>query len=263
MTPERMAELVGRWVRLYTRNLPAEIARRRTDEIDADVHDHIAHERAQGGSDRRIALGILSRMVRGLAADASWRGRHSTGRRSTLRIVLVAACILLLPLLGMLTTDEVAWGPGDFAIAGALLVGIGLIRELAARKTGDIAHRAAVCVALAAALLLVWTTLALGILGETGDPADLMYGGVLAVGIVGAVIARLKPQGMARALLAMALAQTLVAVIALIAGKHEAAISSVSEIVGLNAMFVALFVASAWLFRRAARAGSRELTAEV
>ena len=110
MTPERMAELVGRWVRLYTRNLPAAIARRRADEIDADVHDHIAHERAQGSSDRRIALGILSRMVRGLAADASWRGRHSTGGRAGVRIVVVAACILLLPLLGMLITDEVAWG---------------------------------------------------------------------------------------------------------------------------------------------------------
>ena len=81
-----------------------------------------------------------------------------------------------------------------------------------------------------------------------------MYGGVLAVGIVGAVIARFRPQGMARALLAMALAQALVAVIALIAGKHQAPISSVFEIVGLNGLFVALFLGSAWLFRHAARA---------
>jgi hypothetical protein len=48
MTPERMAELVARWVRVYTRNLPVPIARRRIDEIDADLHDHIAHERARG-----------------------------------------------------------------------------------------------------------------------------------------------------------------------------------------------------------------------
>jgi hypothetical protein len=58
---------------------------------------------------------------------------------------------------------------------------------------------------------------------------------------------------MARTLLAMALAQTLVAVIALIAGKHQAPLSSVSEILGLNGMFVALFLGSAWLFRQAAR----------
>ena len=58
---------------------------------------------------------------------------------------------------------------------------------------------------------------------------------------------------MARALFATALAQALVAVIALIAGKHQAAVSSVSELLGLNGFFVALFLGSAWLFRNAAR----------
>ena len=77
MTPERTAELVARWVRLYTRDLPTPIAQRRVDEIGADLHDHIAHDRANGISDRRIALGIASRMVRGLAADVAWRGRHA------------------------------------------------------------------------------------------------------------------------------------------------------------------------------------------
>ena len=48
MTPERMAALVAWWVRRYTRNLPAPIAERRIGEIDADLHDHIAHERAGG-----------------------------------------------------------------------------------------------------------------------------------------------------------------------------------------------------------------------
>ena len=251
MTPERMADLVARWVRFYTRNLPGPIAQRRADEIDADLHDHIAHERAHGTNDRRIALSILSRMVRGLAADASWRGR------STIGIVLAAASILLAPLVAMQITDEVVWGPADFALAGALLVATGLSYEVAARRAGDIAYRVAVGVALAAALLLVWAGLAVGIVGETGDPADLMYGGVLAVGIIGAVIARSRPLGMARALLAMALAQALVAVIALIAGKHEAPISSVAEIVLLNGLFVALFIGSAWLFQHAARNQAR------
>ena len=89
MTPERMAGLVARWVRFYTRDLPTPIAQRRVDEIGADLHDHIAHERANGTSERRIARGIASRMVRGLAADAAWRGRqakaaaHSSTREST------------------------------------------------------------------------------------------------------------------------------------------------------------------------------------
>ena len=58
-----------------TRDLPTPIAQRWIDEIDADLHDHIAHERANGTSERRIALSILSRMRHGVAADASWRGQ--------------------------------------------------------------------------------------------------------------------------------------------------------------------------------------------
>ena len=140
MTPERMAELVARWVRFYTRDLPGPIAKRRIDEIDADVHDHIAHERARGTSDRRIALSIVSRMVRGLAADTSWRGRHAkqkTAYRSARGVALATAFILLVPLLAMQFTDEVAWGVFDFAVAGALLGGTGLIHQLAARKAGN------------------------------------------------------------------------------------------------------------------------------
>jgi hypothetical protein len=253
MTPERAVRVVDGWVRLYTRQLPPQLAQRRVDEIGADLHDHIAHERARGTSDRRIALSILSRMVRGLAADASWRGRHDPVYRSTVRIVVGAAFVLLVPLLAMQVTGEVVWGLADFAVAGVLLVGTGLTYASLARKAGSIAYRAAAGVAIATAFVLVWAVGAVGVIGEDGDRADLMYGGVLAVGIVGAALARLRPEGMARALLAMAIAQGLVAAIALIAGKHQAPVSSVFEIVGLNGFFVALFVASAWLFRLAAR----------
>ena len=120
-------------------------------------------------------------------------------------------------------------------------------------KTYNTTYRAAVGLALATPFLLVWVIGAVGVLGVDGDPADLMYIGVLAVGIIGAIIARARPRGMARALFATALAQALVAVIALIAGMHQAPYSSVGEILGLNGFFVALFVGSAWLFRRAAR----------
>jgi len=64
-------------VRFYTRELPTPIAQRRVDEIGADVHDHIAQERARGTSDH-IALSILSRMARGLIADVSWQRRIRT-----------------------------------------------------------------------------------------------------------------------------------------------------------------------------------------
>ena len=95
--------------------------------------------------------------------------------------------------------------------------------------------------------------LTVGLMVTEDNPTNLMYGGVLAVGIIGAIIARFQPHGMARALFATALAQALVAVIALIAGMHQAPYSSVGEILGLNGFFVVLFLGSAWLFRNAAR----------
>ncbi|HYP48921.1 MAG TPA: hypothetical protein VEQ61_09825 [Thermoleophilaceae bacterium] len=177
--------------------------------------------------------------------------------RFTSAIVVVAALILLFPLLAMQVTDEVVWSLADFVLAGALLGGTVLTLSLAARKARGSAYRAAIAVALGTALLLVWLMGAVGVIGEEGDRADLMYFGVLAVGIAGAVIARLRPRAMARALVATALAQALVAGVALVAGKHEAPISSVGEILGLNALFVGLFLGSAWLFRQAARGNAR------
>jgi hypothetical protein len=114
------------------------------------------------------------------------------------------------------------------------------------------AYRVAVGVALAASCLLAWLSLGVGVIGADGDPANAMYAGVLAIGIVGAISAHFRPQGMARALFATALAQAVVAVIALILGLG-APWSPPSEIVTLNGFFVALFVASAVLFRSAAR----------
>ena len=119
------------------------------------------------------------------------------------------------------------------------------------------AYWAAVGVAVVAALLLVWLSLGVGIIGRDGDPANRMYFGVLAVGLAGAVIARFRPRGMVRALLAMALAQMLVAAIALLAGLGRPW-SGPLELLLLNGFFVALFVASALLFRRAGAAARIE-----
>ena len=146
-----------------------------------------------------------------------------------------------------------AWDAADIAIFIALVVGAGGTYALAVRMTGNIAYRAAVGIALAATFLLVWVNGAVGIIGAAGDDANLMYGGVLAVGIIGAFIARFQPHGMTRAMFATALAQALVAVIT-IAGRLGFPASGPLELLGLNGFFVALFVGSALLFRHAARA---------
>jgi hypothetical protein len=187
---------------------------------------------------------------------------HRTGLKTTstaiiqlnknvIRIVLATAFILLLPLFAMQFTDEVAWDLIDFAVAGALLIGTGLMYELVTRKASTIVYRFAVGLALAAAFILVWANLAVGLIGSEDEPANLMYIGVLAVGVIGALIARFQPRGMAWALFATALAQALVAGIALTAGMYQYPGSSVSEILNVNGGFIVMWVGSALLFRHA------------
>ena len=156
--------------------------------------------------------------------------------------------MLLLPLVAMQFTDEVNWSETDFIVAGALIGGTGLTFELAARATANHAYRAAVGLALAAAFLLIWLNLAVGIIGTEDNPLNLIFGAVLATGIIGAVIVRCRPLGMARAMLATALAQLLVAVIAPTAG-----VGSMAPVWWLTGCFAALWLGSAWLFRKAAR----------
>lgn len=175
---------------------------------------------------------------------------------STLRIVIivgfVAAFILLLPLLAMQITDEMVWSLFDFAAAWILLFGAGLTYKLIARKTKNKAYRTAVGIAVSTALLIVWANLAVGIIGTEDNPANWMFVGVLAVGIIGAIIARFQPYGMSLALFATALAHALVVVIALIA-RLDDQVSGPIEIVIPNLFFIVLWVGAARLFRNASR----------
>jgi hypothetical protein len=113
------------------------------------------------------------------------------------------------------------------------------------------AYQIAVGTTLVAALLLIWLSLGVGIIGRDGDPANAMYFGVLAIGAVGAWWARGRAPALARVLVAMAVAQALVAVIALVGGLGRPW-SGPAEIVLLNGFFIGMFVAAAALFRRAA-----------
>ena len=166
---------------------------------------------------------------------------------------IFAALLLLLPLVAMQFTDEVEWGKTDFLLMGAMLFGVCGLYELAAKMTGSVAYRAAVVVAVGTAFILIWINLAVGIVGSEENPANLMYGGVLAVAILGALIARFRPDGMARALAATAFAQVSVGIIVLLAGLGSNDPKGPEAVVVLTCFFAALWLGSAWLFRKAAR----------
>ena len=108
----------------------------------------------------------------------------------------------------------------------------------------------------AAVVTVLFLILAIGALGIVGDGGrdDRSYLAVPAVLALGMIVARLRAPGMSLALLATAATQLLVTVVALVAGLPEDA--SIVDVLGINAMYAALFCLSAWLFHRAADQGS-------
>ncbi len=171
-------------------------------------------------------------------------------------MVLTIALLLLIPLIAMQFTDEVNWKLSDFAVMGTVLLGLGLLYELLARKSEKTVYQVAFGVALAGAFLLFWVNAAVGIIGNEGQPANLLYGAVFAVCIVGALLARLQAGGMARTLFAAAFVQMLVPAVALFIWPPPATSwsPSVLGVFVLSGFFAVLFVVSALLFRRASQA---------
>ena len=156
----------------------------------------------------------------------------------------LAGLLLLLPLAAMQFTTEVDWTASDFLFAGILIGGVGLALELAVRMSRNRAYRAAAGFALAAAFLIVWSNAAVGMIGNEDSSYNLLFLAVIGVGLVGAVVARFRAAGMARAMIAAAIAQLAVALGGLSADAHGAVVS---------AGFAGLWLLSAGLFRKAAR----------
>ena len=80
-------------------------------------------------------------------------------------ILITVAVLLLIPFTAMQFTDEVNWSPFDFMVACVLLLGTGLLCELAIRKVKKPEYRFAICAGLLLVLLLTWIELAVGLFG--------------------------------------------------------------------------------------------------
>lgn len=170
-------------------------------------------------------------------------------QNSFARAGIATALFLLIPLLAMLFTDSFNWGPMDFIIIGALLFGAGLSFDLITKKAGNTVYRYAFAVAIATAAFLFFSNLAVGVIGSEDEPANAMYLGVIAVAVIGTILARFRAAGMARAMFVTAFAQALTIVIALVFGMYHYPSSSVIEIFTVNGFFIALWVVAGLLFR--------------
>jgi hypothetical protein len=179
--------------------------------------------------------------------------------KSLIRVALATAFLLLIPLVAMQFTSEVVWTLSDFVVAGVLLFGTGLTYVLVSRLGNTTTYRVAVGLAVMAGLLLVWANLAVGLVGSEHNPVNLMYGSVLAVAAIGALVARFRPLGMSRAMFGAAVTYLVVTAIALFvwppsAATAEPSANFVNVLVG-NTVFAGLWAVAGWLFRRASAGG--------
>ena len=151
--------------------------------------------------------------------------------------------LLVAPAVAMRFTREVDWSASDFIIMGVLFAAIGLGVEFLVRQSQSTAYRIGAVIALVAAFLTIWVNLAVGMIGDD-NPYNLLFAGVLGIGLAGSIVARFAPAGMAWAMAATALAQAAVAAGGLSTDPRGGALSMV---------FAVPWLVAAALFAKAAR----------
>ncbi|TYZ10045.1 hypothetical protein FY528_09265 [Hymenobacter lutimineralis] len=175
--------------------------------------------------------------------------------KSLVRVALATALLLLIPLVAMQYTTEVNWTPSDFVFGGVVLFGAGFTFVLIARMGNNGTYRLGAGVAVLAGLLLVWANAAVGLVGSNDNPANLLYGAVLGVAVIGGVVTRFQPRGLSNAMFAAALTYLVVTAIAMFVwppapGTEEPSAYFVNVLVA-NGVFAALWAVAGLLFRRA------------
>lgn len=187
-----------------------------------------------------------------MTATPRWNPRpwHESAWRTAMWTA--ATGLVAMPLVAMQFTTSVVWTGSDFVFAAAMLAVVCGAVEMAMRSGAHWAYRAGVVLSVGTAVALVWINLAVGVLGSEGDMVNLLYAGVLVIGLACAAFARLKASGMAWTLAAVVIAQCLVPVVVL--AMREMPAMSTAEVVGVTAFFAVPWLVAAALFGYAARA---------
>jgi hypothetical protein len=166
-----------------------------------------------------------------------------------LRVALGALAVLMVPLVASRMVEGWNWSAGSFVFVYVLFFATGMLYALIARKMGVWSYKVGLAVALVAGFALAWSNMVH--VADSGNPANLVYYGVLVVGAVGALLARLEARGLARTLFTMAATLALIAVMLPSGASPDLARNMA---IG-HGVFVALLTASGLLFRHASLAG--------
>jgi len=230
-------------LRLYPRPF-----RERFGEGRAQTFHDLCRERREAA--RQVfgfAVGIFCETLAGIVREHIMSmNQHG---KTALRVALVALGLLMVPLLASQIVPGWHWGTGSFVIVYLLFFATGMVYALIARRMDAWSYKAGIGVALVGGLALGWFNMVH--VADSENPANLVYYSVLALGGLGAGLARLKARGLARTLFAMAATLALIALV-LPSGAPPYLARNMAI---FHCVLVALFIASGLLFRRASLAG--------
>lgn len=177
-----------------------------------------------------------------MAANMENGGR---GNRWRVAIWGTAAALLALPWIAMrLEAPGVDWSGGDFLIMGIMLAGACGLYEAATRMSGNLFYRAGAAVAVLTGFLTVWSNLAVGIIGNENDALNLMFFGVVAIALFGALAVRLRAPALAKVMAAAGVAQLLATFVGWTMAGWEPGVP-------ISLCFAAPWLLAGELFRRA------------
>jgi len=156
-----------------------------------------------------------------------------------------AVALILAPLVAMQVApgSGVDWTASDFLFATVLLGAVGLLLELAMRGTGNWPYRLGALVAVGTGFLLIWADLAVGYIGDGNSPINSAFLAIPLLALIASLLARGRPSVMTWIMGATAVAHAVTGAV----GYPQDPVTG-----PITAVFVALWTASALLFRTAA-----------
>jgi hypothetical protein len=235
------------WYAMLLRLYPRPFRERFGEGMAQTFHDLCREHRDARRGLFGLALWIFFETLVGIVRENTTH--MSQLGKTMLRVALGALAVWTVPLVASQFVEDWHWGVEGFVRVYVLFFATGMMIALIARRMGVWSYKAGVGLALVAGFALGWSNMVH--VADSGNPANLWYYSVLAVGGIGACLARLKARGLARTLFAMAATLALIAVM-LPSGAPPYLARNMA--IG-HGVFVALFTASGLLFRHASLAG--------
>lgn len=121
-------------------------------------------------------------------------------------------CLLLLPAVAMQFTDEVNWDETDFIVAGLVFSIVGGLVELAVRLSSNWFYRIGAFFGIFSGFVVVWSNLAIGMIGNENNPINLLFIAVLLIALGGAILGRFRNTALVWAMLLAGLAQAAIGI---------------------------------------------------